>query len=147
MSKVKKQFVILYAEDNPADRLLFEEAVAENDLQIDLRIVADGQDAIDYLRQTGSYSDPASAPRPALILLDLSMPRKNGDEALTEIKSDLALRRIPVIIMSSVEQASDIACVYDLGANSFIPKPHSFDSFISTVKTLGRYWMETVALP
>jgi CheY-like chemotaxis protein len=142
-----KPLMILYAEDSPIDRLLFEEAMGETDFDFNLRFVADGQELIDYLQHSGQYADPASAPKPDLILADINLPRKNGDKALIEIKGDPLLRAIPVIIFSALEDERGIYRLYDLGAILFIPKPESFDSFEPMVREIGEYWTKTARLP
>jgi len=97
-----------------------------------------------YLRRVGKYAD---APRPGLILLDLNMPRKDGREALREIKNDPALRSIPVVILTTSREEEDILRTYDLGANSFISKPVGFDSLVQLASTMTRYWFQLVELP
>ena len=99
---------------------------------------------MDYLQRRNQYSVPASSPRPNLILLDLNMPKKDGREALREIKSDTELRKIPVIILTTSRADTDIARTYDLGANSFISKPVAFDALVKVMKAIGQYWFEVV---
>jgi CheY-like chemotaxis protein len=101
---------------------------------------------MDYLFHRDKYSDPASSPTPDLILLDLNMPRKDGREALKEIKSNPELRRIPVVILTTSKEEADILSTYDLGANSFIKKPVTFESLVDVVKTLAKYWFQIVEL-
>ena len=100
-----------------------------------------------YLTRRGRYADPALSPRPGLILLDLNMPRKDGREALREIKANPALRQIPVVILTTSKAEEDIYRSYDLGVNSFISKPVSFEGLVAVMRTLGRYWFEIVELP
>lgn len=138
---------ILMADDDEEDRMLTQKAFELNRLGNDLRFVEDGEDLLDYLHQRGKYADPASAPRPGLILLDLNMPRLDGREALAAIKSDPSLRRIPVVVMTTSEADQDIARSYDLGANSYVTKPVTFDSLAQVIKALDQYWFEIVALP
>ena len=102
---------------------------------------------MDYLRRKGKYSDLADTPLPGLILLDLNMPRKDGREALKEIKADPELRRIPVVVLTTSQAEEDIFKTYDLGVNSFITKPVIFESFVELMRQLGRYWFEIVLLP
>ncbi|MBX2864886.1 MAG: response regulator, partial [Leptolyngbyaceae cyanobacterium MAG.088] len=118
-----KPIIILMADDDEDDRLFTQEALAENRIVNDLYFVEDGEDLMDYLYQRGKYSDPGVAPRPTLILLDLNMPRKDGREALQEIKQDPDLRSIPVVILTTSKAEEDILRTYDLGASSFITKP------------------------
>lgn len=138
---------ILLAEDDPDDQAFTREALAESRLANELIVVEDGQELLDYLRREGAYADPADAPRPGLILLDLKMPRKDGLEALEEIKKDPSLRRIPVVVLTTSRADEDISRSYDLGVNSFIQKPVSFDGLVEAIRGLGRYWFEIVELP
>jgi len=142
-----KPITILIADDDEDDRLLAEDALRENRLVNDLRFVEDGEELMEYLLQQGKYSDPRDAPRPGLILLDLNMPRKDGREALEEIKSNDLLRRIPVVILTTSKAEEDILKTYDLGVNSFITKPVTFDGLVELMQLLGRYWFEIVELP
>lgn len=143
----RKPIVILMADDDEEDRMLAADALRESRLANDLRFVEDGEQLLDYLKRRGKYQDPALSPRPGLILLDLNMPRKDGREALAEIKRDEALRRIPVVILTTSNLESDVLSSYDLGANSFISKPVEFSSLVDVMKHLGRYWVEIVELP
>jgi CheY-like chemotaxis protein len=102
---------------------------------------------MDYLKRRGKYADPASSPRPGLILLDLNMPRKDGRQALEEIKADPELRRIRVIIMTTSKAEADILRSYELSASSYITKPVTFERLVEVVRTLGKYWLEIVELP
>ena len=138
---------ILLADDDEDDRFLAEQAFAESRLGNELRCVVDGEELLEYLRREGDYADPASAPRPGLILLDLNMPRKDGREALREIKADPDLRSIPVVVLTTSKQEQDILRSYDLGSNGFIVKPVTFDGLVDVVRTVGRYWFELVELP
>lgn len=142
-----RPFTILMADDDEDDRLLATEALAESRVSNELRCVEDGVELMDYLHRRGVYAPPASAPRPGLILLDLNMPRMDGREALREIKGDPSLRRIPVVVLTTSRADEDIARSYDLGANSYIPKPVTFDGLVEVVRALGRYWIEIVELP
>jgi CheY-like chemotaxis protein len=142
-----KTKLILMAEDDSDDRLLVKDAVAECRWEGDLRFVEDGEELLDYLLRRGKYSQPGSAPRPGLILLDLNMPRKDGREALREIKADAELRRIPVVVFTTSKAGTDIGGMYELGANSFISKPIQFDALVNVMRMLGEYWFKTVKLP
>ena len=142
-----KSVTILVAEDDEDDRLLMQEALEENRLANDLHFVNDGVELLDYLNRRGDYSDPRVSPRPSLILLDLNMPRKDGREALKEIKADPALRQIPIVVLTTSKAEEDILRTYDLGVSSFIAKPVVFDSMVQIMKTLGTYWFEIVELP
>lgn len=141
-----KPITILIAEDDPDDRLLAQEALDESRLVNDTRFVHDGEELLDYLYRRGTYAEQ-DAPRPGLILLDLNMPRKDGREALSEIKLDPELRRIPVVVMTTSKAEEDILRTYDLGVSSFIVKPVTFDGLVEVMQTLGRYWFEIVELP
>lgn len=138
---------ILMADDDEDDCMLAHEALAESRLANDLHFVPDGEELMDYLYQRGKYVDPSSSPRPGLILLDLNMPKKDGREALQEIKSDPQLRHIPIVVLTTSKAEEDIYRSYDLGANSFITKPVTFSALVEVMKTIGKYWFEIVELP
>jgi CheY-like chemotaxis protein len=147
MKTGRKSITILLAEDDADDRMLVAEAVAEGRLVNDFRFVEDGEELMDYLHHRGKYADESQAPRPGLILLDLNMPRKDGREALREIKADPSLRQIPVVVLTTSKAEEDVFRSYDLGANSFVTKPVTFKSLVDLMKNLGRYWLEIVELP
>jgi CheY-like chemotaxis protein len=142
-----RPIVILLADDDEEDRMLAADALEESRVVNDLRFVEDGDELLDYLYRRGRYSEPDAAPSPGLILLDLNMPRKDGREALREIKADPDLRRIPIIVLTTSKAEEDIYRTYDLGANSFITKPVSFDGLVGVMRDIGRYWIEIVELP
>lgn len=142
-----KPITILMADDDPDDRQLTKEAFEENHLANDLRFVEDGEELLDYLHHRGKYATEGSAPLPGLILLDLNMPRKDGREALQEIKSDPRLRSIRVIVMTTSKAEEDVVKSYDLSAASYITKPVTFERLVEVVRTLGKYWLEIVELP
>ena len=142
-----RAFTVLMADDDEEDRMLLQEAWEECVLANDLRFVADGEELLDYLHGRGDYTEPGSAPRPGLILLDLNMPRKDGREALKEIKAHPEFRRIPIVVLTTSKAEEDILRTYDLGVNSYITKPVTFKSLVEIVKVLGRYWFEVVELP
>jgi len=135
------------ADDDADDRLLAKDALAECRLANELHFVENGEELLDYLLRRGRYTSLGDAPRPGLILLDLNMPKKDGREALKEIKADPELRKIPVVVLTTSRADTDIGRIYELGANSFISKPVSFDSLVDVMKILGRYWFEIVELP
>ena len=147
MTSSPESVVLLIADDDPEDCMLMRDALREGHLVNDLRFVADGEELLDYLLHRGKYADPLSAPRPGLILLDLNMPRKDGREALKEIKEHPSLKSIPVVVFTTSKAEEDIYRSYELGVSSFITKPVTFSSLIHTVKTLGQYWFSVVALP
>jgi CheY-like chemotaxis protein len=147
MTSQRRSITILMADDDADDRLLAQEALAESRLMPDLRFVEDGEELMAYLRRQGNYISPDKSPRPGLILLDLNMPRKDGREALAEIKTDPQLRQIPIIIFTTSSGQRDIYHSYDLGASSFITKPVSFEGLVDTLRSLGQYWFDLVELP
>ena len=147
MSKTPQPITILMADDDPEDRLLTKEGFEEGRLVNDLRFVEDGEELMDYLQRRGQFSDAKAFPRPGLILLDLNMPRKDGREALAEIKADPGLRRIPIVVLTTSKAEEDIVRSYNLGANSYITKPVTFDRLVQALRTLGAYWFEIVELP
>ncbi len=139
--------VILVAEDDAEDQMLVKEAMEESRLSNQIHFVSDGEELLAYLRHEGPYADPRKYPRPGLILLDLNMPRKDGREAMKEIKTDPKLRVIPIVVLTTSKAEEDILRTYDLGVNSFITKPVSFSSLVNVMRTLGKYWFEIVELP
>ncbi|HWF75334.1 MAG TPA: response regulator [Solirubrobacteraceae bacterium] len=143
-----KAVTILLADDDEEDRELARDALQDSKLANEMRFVVDGQDLMDYLRREGRYADPSvDAPRPGIILLDLNMPKKDGREALAEIKADESLRRIPVVVLTTSNDEQDVLRSYDLGVNSFITKPVTFEGLVKAMRTVTRYWFEIVELP
>ena len=147
MAKHARPITILMADDDPDDRQLTKEAFEESRVANDLRFVEDGVELMEYLHRRGKYEDPASSPRPSIILLDLNMPRKDGREALQEIKADPRFRSIRVIVMTTSKLEEDIVRSYNLSAASYITKPITFEALVDVIRTLGRYWLEIVELP
>ncbi len=147
MKDSSKSCVVVMAEDDSDDRLLVKDAMAECHWEADLRFVENGEELMDYLFRRGRFAQETASPRPGLILLDLNMPRKDGREALREIKADADLRRIPIVVLTTSKADTDIASLYDLGANSFISKPVQFDALVGLMKILGQYWFNIVQLP
>lgn len=139
--------LILLIDDDPGDRELTRRALEGNELRIELRMVNDGRQALDYLLHRNQFGEPASAPRPDLILLDLNMPRMNGRRVLQQLREHPELDRIPVIVLTTSGCEDDVLRSYDLGCNSFITKPVEIGKFIEVVRQLGDYWFELVALP
>jgi CheY-like chemotaxis protein len=135
------------ADDDADDRQLTREALADARLINDMRFVENGEELLDYLRGLGKYAPPAVAPRPGLILLDLNMPRKDGRTVLQEIKQDPDLRTIPVVVLTTSKSDEDIYRSYDLGVNSYIVKPVTFEALVDILQTLEKYWFEIVELP
>lgn len=135
---------ILLVEDNPGDIRLTQEALKESNLDIHLDVVSDGEQAVDFLSGKGKY---AEAVRPSIILLDLNLPKKNGIEVLREIKFNDALKKIPVIVLTTSDADHDISKAYGLHANCYILKPVDFDDFAKVIKLVEVYWFNTVKLP
>lgn len=138
---------ILIADDDEDDRLLACDALAESGLPHVIFCVTDGEELMDFLHRRGKYLEPGSAPRPGLILLDLSMPKKDGREALREIKSDSDLRQIPIVILTTSKSDEDISRSYDSGASSYMSKPVTFVRLVEMMKGLSHYWFDMVNLP
>jgi len=138
---------LLMADDDPDDRMMAREAFEESRLSNPLRFVSDGEELMDYLCRRGPFADSAAYPFPGLLLLDLNMPRKDGREVLREIRADPALRRLPIVVLTTSRADEDIVRSYELGVNSFIVKPVTFAGLVEVLRTLGRYWFEVVALP
>lgn len=142
-----EEICILLADDDPDDRMLTRRALQKSRLANELFTVEDGEELMQYLRREGEYADPEKSPRPGLILLDLNMPRKDGREALREIKSDPLFRRIPVVVLTTSEAELDILRSYDLGVNAFVTKPVTFDGLATAIRRIGDFWFEIVKLP
>ena len=138
---------ILVAEDDADDRLMIQDAFEESRLGNPVDFVEDGMQLMEYLNRQGEYANLADHPYPGFILLDLNMPRKDGREALMEIKADPRLRSIPVVILTTSKSETDVLRSYDLGANSYITKPITFQALVDVMLVLGRYWFEIVELP
>jgi CheY-like chemotaxis protein len=144
----RSSITILLAEDDEDDRILTSGALKRSRLINDIRFVVDGEDLMNCLHGRGPYAPGGiSAPRPGLILLDLNMPKKDGREALAEIKSDPDLRRIPVVVLTTSKAEEDIIRTYDLGVNSFVSKPVTFEGLATVMQTLACYWFDLVELP
>ncbi|EWH10871.1 response regulator receiver protein [Catenovulum agarivorans DS-2] len=143
----KKTITILMADDDEDDRLLAEDALRESRVLNELKCVEDGVELLEYLRREGKYQDKSTSPRPGLILLDLNMPRKDGREALREIKADDNLKSIPIVILTTSKEEEDKIKGYNLGAASYITKPVNFEGLVDLMKALGKYWVEFVELP
>lgn len=147
MNIPKKTLVILMADDDADDRLLAQDAMHESRVLNELHFVEDGVQLLRYLRGDDEFSNRTLHPMPGLILLDLNMPKKDGREALAEIKADQVLRRIPVVILTTSKAEEDMYKGYDLGAASYITKPVTFGALVELMRTLGKYWVEFVELP
>src|ERR1700691_3684812 len=147
MKKEGKMITIVLADDDPDDRKLTQDAFTENRLANQFHTVEDGEELMEYLHRRGKYESLRGDALPGLILLDLNMPRKDGREALKEIKADPELRRIPIVVLTTSKAEEDIVRTYDLGVNSYVTKPVTFKSLVELIKVLGRYWFEVVELP
>ena len=147
MRDCSRSIVILVADDDDDDCLMIRDAFRESRLANDLQFVHDGEELLDYLHRRAKYVDPADAPCPGLILLDLNMPKKDGREALAEIKASPGLRQIPVVVLTTSQAEEDICRSYDLGVNSYITKPVTFEALVDVARAIGEYWFEIVQLP
>jgi CheY-like chemotaxis protein len=135
---------VLLVEDDPGDVLLIREAFDDNKVANRLHVVADGVEALEFMRQQGGYGD---APRPDLVLLDLNLPRKDGREVLAEVKNDDALRTIPIVVLTTSQAEEDVLRSYDLHANAYVTKPVDFDRFIGVVRQIDQFFVSVVKLP
>lgn len=142
-----KSIAILIADDDAEDRMLLKEALEENHLKNTVHFVENGEELMDFLYNRGKYTNKETYPLPGLILLDLNMPKKDGREALKEIKEDTHLKHLPVVILTTSKAEEDILKTYDLGVSSFITKPVTFAALVEMMKTLADYWFDLVQLP
>jgi CheY-like chemotaxis protein len=145
MTTEQPRFVILLAEDEPADAHLVKAALAENKIQADLHHVVDGREVLEFLRRQGPRF--AGAPRPDLILLDLNMPRMDGRECLAALKQDVTMRTIPVVILTTSDVERDVVASYHLGAAGYVTKSVDMVQFMATIRGLSNYWIDLVRLP
>ncbi len=147
MRERRRHITILCAEDDPEDRMLIEDAMEDSRLVNDLHFVEDGEQLMDYLYRRGKYTELNNVPLPGLILLDLNMPKKDGREALEEIKADPNLRRIPIVVLTTSKAEEDILRTYDMGVSGFVVKPVTFETLVTIMKTVSKYWFEIVEPP
>ena len=147
MTPASMPITILMADDDPDDRLLTADALKEARLINDIRFVENGVELLEYLRRQGKFAAPADAPRPGLILLDLNMPKMDGRTVLKELKQDPDFRMIPVVVLTTSKDDEDVYKSYDLGVNSYIVKPVTFEALVDILQTLEKYWFEIVELP
>ena len=147
MRERRRHVTILCAEDDPEDRMLVEDAMEDSRLVNELHFVEDGEELLDYLYRRGKYTELSNMPLPGLILLDLNMPKKDGREALEEIKADPDLRRIPIVVLTTSKAEEDILRTYDMGVSGFVVKPVTFETLVSIMKTVSKYWFEIVEPP
>ena len=146
MHRKPTPMTILIADDDTDDRLFMDRALRESGYTQLVQFVEDGEELMDYLRRQGRFSEN-NAPWPDLLILDLNMPRKNGFQALSEIKADPKLRRLPVVVMTTSSAEEDVLKTYTLGVNSFVTKPFNFNRLVEMVSALKTYWLDTVKLP
>jgi CheY-like chemotaxis protein len=147
MKHTSEPIIVLYADDDPEDRMLVKDAWEESRVANELHFVEDGEDLMDYLHRRGKYVHLAQSRLPGMILLDLNMPKMDGREALGHIKADPRLRRIPTVVLTTSKAEEDILRAYGLGVNSFIVKPVTFKSLVDLTLAFSRYWFEIVELP
>lgn len=147
MNKTTQSIEILIADDDAEDRMLIMDALNESRLKNKVQHVENGEELLQYLQNSGVYADKIKYPTPGIILLDLNMPKKDGREALKEIKADKNLKCIPIIILTTSKAEEDILKTYNLGVNSFITKPVTFTAMVEVMNTLKKYWFEIVELP
>jgi len=136
----KKPFVVLMADDNEHDIVATRRAWKKYNIANPLHIVRDGEECLDYLHQRGKYSEPGSAPRPGILLLDIKMLKMDGLAVLKHIREDAGLRRLPVVILTTSKAEEDRIKSYDLGANAYITKPIGFQNFAEAVRTINLFW-------
>lgn len=147
MLQNKETATILIAEDDPDDRLIIQEAFAVVQVKNPIFFVENGEELLDYLKRRNRFAQTGEAKLPGLILTDLNMPKKDGREALAEIKSDRELCSIPIVVFTTSQTEDDISLSYQSGVNSFITKPQTFKAFVDIMHSLTKYWLETVELP
>src|SRR5947209_15187027 len=144
---MKARCTILLVEDNPADIKILQRALRESALSVQLVVVRDGQEAVDYLLRQGAYHDDAGWRIPELILLDLNLPRLTGREVLQRIRATPQFRSVPVVVLTTSRRREDVQEVYAAGANTYIEKPQDFGRFVEVLRTIHRYWLDTALLP
>jgi two-component system response regulator len=144
---MKSAHAILLVEDNPADVKITQRALKESGLGVDLIVVRDGQEAVDYLLRQGAHSCSAEWRSPDLILLDLNLPRMSGREVLQRVRATKSLRAVPVVVLTTSRRQEDIEQMYCCGANTYIEKPQDFERFVQVLETIHRYWLDTALLP
>ena len=147
MDHAAEGMTILMADDDADDCMLTGKALAASRGVDNLRFVGDGEELMDYLMHRGEYGDPLKSPRPAIILLDLNMPKKGGYAALEEMKSRPEIRQIPVVVFTTSNAEADIKRSYDGGASSFITKPATYQGLVEAMRCFGEYWAEIATLP
>jgi CheY-like chemotaxis protein len=144
---MKASHAILLVEDNPADIQITKRALRDGGLPVELIVVRDGQEAVDYLFRQGSQAERTDWRRPDLILLDLNLPRVTGREVLEQVRNHSELQAVPVVILSTSKRQEDVADLYQRGANTYIEKPQDFNRFVEVLKVIQRYWLDAALLP
>jgi two-component system response regulator len=144
---MKSIHTILLVEDNPADVKITQRALRESAFPIELVVVRDGEEAVDYLLRQGTYAGRDNSRSPDLILLDLNLPRLTGREVLQRIRATPALRAVPVVVLTTSRRLEDVQQMYEAGANTYIEKPQDFTRFVQVLQTIQRYWLDTALLP
>lgn len=144
---MKSTHAILLVEDNPADVKITQRALKESGLEVELIVVRDGQEALDYLLRQGRHAEPGDWRCPDLILLDLNLPKLSGREVLQRVRATPALRATPVVVLTTSRRQEDVAAMYSCGANTYIEKPEEFPRFVQVLQTIHRYWLDTALLP
>ena len=144
---MRDNFAILLIEDNPADIQITRRALRDCLLPVELIVVRDGQDAIDYLMRQGKHAGDAAWRRPDLVLLDLNLPRMTGREVLQCVRRHPTLRLVPVVVLSTSNRQEDVQGLYAAGANTYIVKPLDFNRFVDVLHTMQRYWLDIAMLP
>ena len=148
LSEEAQLLPVLLAEDDPDDVQITRRAFKKARIANPLYVVRDGEEAMEFLRQTGRYDENGmDAPRPGVILLDLNMPRLDGRDVLERVKSDDELQKIPVVVLTTSSEEADVLGCYERGANTYITKPVQFDKFLDAVVTIGDYWLCMAELP
>lgn len=145
MNKINNKITILMADDDADDQILLQEALKENNIPNTVHFVENGEELIDFLNKRGKFEGVDCTP--GLILLDLNMPKMDGRQALKLLKADAALKKIPIVVLTTSRADSDILECYDLGVNSFISKPVNFAELVETTREISTYWLGTVTLP
>jgi CheY-like chemotaxis protein len=144
---MKPVHAILLVEDNPADIKITQRALRDSNVPVDLLVVRDGQEAVDYLLRQGEHADTAGWRSPDLILLDLNLPRLTGREVLERIRATPALKAVPVVVLTTSRRVEDVQEMYAAGANTYIEKPQDFNRFVQVLQTIQTYWLDTALLP
>jgi len=144
---MKPAHAILLVEDNPADIKIMQRALRESTFPVDLIVVRDGQEAVEYLLRQGNHAANASWRCPELILLDLNLPRLTGREVLERIRATPSFRTVPIVVLTTARRQEDIQDVYAAGPNTYIEKPQDFGRFVEVLQTIQRYWLDAALLP